>query len=77
MLFIRGRGRINYLNGTKQAQKFDDPTYHVWDAESSMILSWLINSMELKIEQTYFFLNTTKQLWNVVSETLLDLGNSS
>ena len=36
-LFIRGRGKIDYLNGTKQAPKFDDPMYHVWDVENSMI----------------------------------------
>ena len=76
-LFIRGRGKIDYLNGTKQAPKFDDPTYHVWDVENSMILSWLVNSMESKIGQTYMYLKTAKLPWNVVSKTYSDLGNSS
>ncbi|RVW87879.1 hypothetical protein CK203_039747 [Vitis vinifera] len=69
-LFIRGRGKIDYLNGTKQAPKFDDPTYHVWDVENSMILSWLVNSMESKIGQTYMYLKTAKLPWNVVVEEL-------
>ena len=76
-LFIRGRGKISYLNGTKQAPNYDDPTYHVWDAYNSMILAWLVNSMEPEISQTYMHLSTAKQLLDVVNDTYSDLGNSS
>ena len=75
-LFIRGRGKIDYLNGTKQAPKFDDPTYHVWDVENSMILSWLLKSMEPEIDQTNMYLSTTKQLWDAMNETYSYLANS-
>ena len=41
-----------------------------------MIFSWLVNSMELEIGQTYMYLSTAKQLWDAVNEMYSDLGNS-
>ena len=56
--------------------KEDDPNYLVWDAENSMIMSWLVNSMEPEIGQNFMYLDTAKELWQAVGETYSDLGNS-
>ena len=40
----------------------DDPNYLDWDAENSMIMSWLVNSMEPEIGQNFMYLDTAKEL---------------
>lgn len=55
--------------------KEDDATYRVWDTENYMVMTWLINSMEAKIGQTYLFLPTAQELQDTVQDTYYDLGN--
>ncbi|RVW97657.1 hypothetical protein CK203_028060 [Vitis vinifera] len=45
-LFIRGKGKLGYLTSTNKAPKSEDPVYQTWDSENSMVMVWLINSME-------------------------------
>ncbi|KAL5538955.1 hypothetical protein UlMin_042994 [Ulmus minor] len=73
-LFIRGCGKIEYLTGAKIASDKKDPAYAVWDAENSMIISWLVNP---DIGQNHMFLPTAKAVWDSVSATFSDLGNSA
>lgn len=40
-----------------------------------MIITWLVNSMEPKIGQTFLFLLTIKELSDEVSDLCSDLGN--
>ena len=40
----------------------DDPTFQNWDLEDSIVIVWLINSMELNIGQMYLFLPTAKEV---------------
>ena len=37
---------MGYLTGEKKAPVVDDPNYAIWDAENSMVMTWLVNSME-------------------------------
>ena len=61
-LLIRVEGKLGYLIGATKAPKKDDSGFQTWDLEHSMIMAWLVNSMELQIGQTYIFLPTTKEL---------------
>lgn len=61
-MFIRGRGKISYLTGAMVAPKEDDPTFQTWDSENSMVMTWLINSMDHEIGDTYLFLLTRKDI---------------
>ncbi|RVX02883.1 hypothetical protein CK203_023151 [Vitis vinifera] len=76
-LYIRGKGKIGYLTGSTMTPLEDDPKFQMWDSENFMIISWLINSMESEIGQTYMFLPTAKQVWDVVVETYSDMENSA
>ena len=46
--------------GTAKSLAEDDPEYEVWDAENSMVISWLLHSMQLEINKTYLLLSTAK-----------------
>ena len=44
---------------------------------NSVIMKLPVYSMELEIGQCFLFLSTSKQLWDVVSETYSNLHNSA
>ena len=48
-LFIRVKGKLGYLIGANKAPKPEDHVYQTWDSENSMVMAWLINSMETAI----------------------------
>ncbi|KAH9650093.1 protein kinase domain-containing protein [Citrus sinensis] len=76
-MYIRGRGKIGYLTGDVKAPEISDPSYGVWDAENSMIMAWLVNSMDEDIGANYMCYSTAKELWDNVSQMYSDYGNQS
>ncbi|GAA0185591.1 hypothetical protein LIER_32879 [Lithospermum erythrorhizon] len=45
-IVVKGKGKFGYLSGTIAEPKADDPKYQIWEAENSMVMGWLIGSME-------------------------------
>ena len=45
-MYIRGRGKIGYLTGDTVEPEKTDAGYAAWDAENSMIMAWLVNSIK-------------------------------
>lgn len=74
-MYIRGQGKIGYITGDKKVPANDDPLYATWDAENSMVMTWLVNSMEEDISSNYMCYPTIKELWNNVSKMYSDMGN--
>ena len=52
-MYIRGRGKIGYLTGDTKEPVRTNPSYATWNAENSMIMAWLVNSMEEEISSNY------------------------
>lgn len=76
-MYIRKRGKIGYLTGDKKAPAPEDPTYSTWDAENSMVMTWLVNSMQEDIGCNYMCYSTAKERWDNVNQMYSDLGNHS
>ena len=67
---------MGYLAGEKKALAVDDLTYATWDdVENSMVMTWLVNSMEEDISSNYMCYPTTQKLWGNVNKMDSDLGN--
>ncbi|XP_024019292.1 uncharacterized protein LOC112090970 [Morus notabilis] len=75
-MYIRGRGKMGYLTGEKKAPAEDDPAYATWDAENSMVMTWLVNSMEEDIGSNYMCYPTARELWENRFWQDLDLFNT-
>jgi hypothetical protein len=60
---ICGRGKLGYLNGEKIKPAETGAQYTVWDTENSMLMSWLVNSMEEEIAANYLSYSTAKEMW--------------
>ena len=66
-MYIRGQGEIGYITGDKKVPVNDYPLYATWDAENSMVMTWLVNSIEEDISSNYMCYHTAKELWDNVS----------
>lgn len=75
-MYIHGRGKIGYLTGEKEPAP-EDSTYPTWDAENSMVMTRLVNSMEEDISSNYMCYYSAKELWDNVNQMYSDLGNQS
>ena len=42
-LFLKGRGKIGYINGRIKAPSTEDATYEKWEMENSIVMAWLIH----------------------------------
>lgn len=68
---------MGYLTGDKKEPAVTDRTYPTWDAENSMVMTWLVNSMAEDISSNYMCYHTAKELWDNVNQMYSDLGNQS
>ncbi|KAJ1381714.1 gag-polypeptide of LTR copia-type [Sesbania bispinosa] len=63
---LKGKGKLSHL--TEPGPKQEDPKFTTWDEEDSMIMAWLWNSMIPEISDTCMFLNSAKEIWDVVEQ---------
>ncbi|RVW69693.1 Retrovirus-related Pol polyprotein from transposon TNT 1-94 [Vitis vinifera] len=57
LLFICGKGKDEYLTGEAAMPETTEPGFRKWKIENSMIMSWLINSMNNDIGENFLLLN--------------------
>lgn len=77
LMVVRGKGKLGYLDGKIPMPKETDPSYPEWEAQNSMVMAWLIHSMEDNIADTYILFPTAKRIWDAVTLAYSDLKNSS
>lgn len=73
----QGGGKIGYITGDKKQPDKAGADYDTWDAENSMVITWLVNSMDEEIGANYLCYDTAKELWEGVSQMYFDLENQS
>ena len=66
-MVICGKGKHGYLDGSIPKPSDNNASYSTWDANNSLVMSWLIHSMEDHIGETYLLYPTAKAIWDVVS----------
>ncbi|XP_071902889.1 uncharacterized protein [Coffea arabica] len=76
-MHIAGRKKKGYINGKKAAPAVDDSSYDEWEAEDSLVKSWLINSMSDNMISHFVQCGTTKEVWDAVKRSYLDVSDSS
>ena len=76
-LVIRGKGKFGYLDGSISQSKPTDPSFPAWDINNSMVMSWILNSMDNSIAKIYLLYPIAKAIWDVVTVAYSDLKDSS
>ncbi|GMI67956.1 hypothetical protein HRI_000464900 [Hibiscus trionum] len=77
IMVICGRGKLGYTNRDIPRPATTDPTYGTWELNNSIVMAWLINSMEGHISRTYLFFKTVKDMWDAIKENYSYLGIAS
>ncbi|XP_050204868.1 uncharacterized protein LOC126654907 [Mercurialis annua] len=77
LLVMKGRGKMGYLTGVNTAPPLESAKYSTWEAENSIVMAWLINSMDQRIGRLYLFYQTAKEIWDAVKEMYSDLEDIS
>lgn len=65
-LSLGGKATLGHINGKAKQPKCNDPKFDDWEATNRMVMSWLINSMELEIAEIFTFSESAKELWDSV-----------
>ncbi|CAH9101463.1 unnamed protein product [Cuscuta europaea] len=76
-LAIDGRGKLGYLTGEIKSKLPGEEGYSTWRSENSLVIVWLLSSMEASIAKPHMFMKTAKEVWDSIKETYSDLENSS
>ena len=76
-LITDGNGKLGHLTSEVKKPANNDPHLKSWRSKNSIVIAWFINSMESSIGNPFLFIPTTKEVWDVVRDTYLDLENSS
>ncbi|RVW83231.1 Retrovirus-related Pol polyprotein from transposon RE1 [Vitis vinifera] len=77
LLFICGKGKDEYLTGEAVMPETTEPGFRKWKIENSMIMSWLINSMNNDIGENFLLFGTAKDIWDAAKETYSSSENIS
>ena len=76
-MHIAGRKKKGYIIERKVALAQDDPNHDEWEAEDTLVKSWLINSMTNQRMSHFAQCGMAKEVWDVVKRSYLDTFDSS
>ena len=76
-LVIDGEGKFGYLDGSISQLEPIDSSFLAWDINNSMVMSWILNSMNNSIAEIYLLYRTATTIWDVVTVAYSDLEDSS
>ncbi|RVW82116.1 Retrovirus-related Pol polyprotein from transposon RE1 [Vitis vinifera] len=74
---IPNLGKDEYLTGEAVMPETTEPGFRKWKIENSMIMSWLINSMNNDIGENFLLFGTAKDIWDAAKETYSSSENTS
>ena len=66
-MVIRGKGKICYIDGSIKQPASGDPSYVSWDIQNSIVMAWLIHSMEDHLSEVYLLYPTVKAIWDTIN----------
>lgn len=76
-LFIVGRGKKEYLSEKMVIPSETDEKFATWEAENSMIMSWLLGSMIPEVSNTFMLHQTAASIWTATKEMFSKRDNIS
>ncbi|XP_044463243.1 uncharacterized protein LOC123194143 [Mangifera indica] len=77
MLYIKGKGKVDFITGDVEIPEKKDKGYKIWEADNSKVMSWLINSMTPEVGENFLLYETAYEVWEAVKETYSNKDNIS
>ena len=60
--------KLGFIGGSYAKPPMNNPIYDQWIRCDSMVVSWLLNSVDPSFVGAFIYANTTKELWNELTE---------
>ena len=76
-MVVQGCSKLRYLNDTIIKPTKIGPTYPTWDANNSIVMSWLVNSLTDEVQSNYLCYPTAKKIWDSLNLAYFDLEKSA
>ena len=77
IMFLKGRGKMGYINGRIKAPNTEDASYDKWEMENSTIMTWICHSMIPEIGEGFLDMVTAQDIWETMANTYSRKGNST
>ncbi|GAA0167154.1 hypothetical protein LIER_40324 [Lithospermum erythrorhizon] len=76
-MVVCGRDKFGYLTGDFAEPLINHSKYRSWQAENSMVMAWLVNSVADDISNNYMYFQIAKDIWNDCKVMYFDVENTS
>lgn len=77
LLSVKASSMYGYLTGEISEPTTLGPDKCKWISEDALVMSWLFNSMEPTIRDSFLLLNTAHEVWTAVAQTYSQTGNDA
>ena len=67
-MYLGGKLLLGYIDGTVIEPEANDPRHAEWKAYNTMVMSWMLNSIEPDVSERLYQLDTAKELWDTLHE---------
>ncbi|KAF7833046.1 ankyrin repeat domain-containing protein 2b [Senna tora] len=68
---------VGYIIGETKPPAIIEAFYAQWDSENSLVVSWLINTMQFHISKQYLLLDTAEKIWTSAKRSYSSKGNDA
>ncbi|KAI3515606.1 hypothetical protein L1887_14507 [Cichorium endivia] len=70
IISLSAKNKVGFIDGSISQPTLTDPTYPDWYRANSMVISWILNSLHQSIAESVLFLQTAKEIWNELNESV-------
>jgi len=74
-LYLQSRSKFEYVDGTIETPSRTDPDFKKWQVNNSLVMSWLVHSMEPELADFFLSMETARDIWETLAETYSRKGN--
>ncbi|GAU34265.1 hypothetical protein TSUD_365630 [Trifolium subterraneum] len=60
---LRSKNKLYFINGSLPRPSDDDHDSLAWDKCNTMVMSWILNSVEVEIAQSVLWMNNASEIW--------------
>ncbi|XP_038712677.1 uncharacterized protein LOC120006633 isoform X2 [Tripterygium wilfordii] len=77
LLALGGRSKLEFIDENSVAPDANSGEYKAWIANDKLVMTWLLNSMELHLAEIFSFSESSADLWKAVKEMYGNQNNAA
>jgi len=60
---LSAKNKLEFIDGTAEEPKKNDPNYPLWNRFNNMVVSWLVHFVSPSIKQSILWMDKAKEIW--------------